>query len=426
MIRLSCAILFLFLAAGDAKAQFLQFTNPGGPDSRPETTEERLDREIEDAPYRLGPVYLAPVVGFRDAAYVRNLFASGDDTPADVTATVTAGLRAYLHTGRKVTWIAQALPEYVWWNKREDERRLNFSYGLEGIALFNRLMIDAAASRLEQQRIVTPEIPELANTASDLVRINSELEATSTLFPFVTARWSRQEALIEERDDPRIEGLELLDREERVARAGLRWRPRSGWMIGLGAERSEIDFDRVLLDSSNEGTSPVLEFQIDRRRFYFNADLAARSLRAREGSRFVDYDGVTGNLSVSFAPRSRVEVWTYANRDLAFSLSPDYPYLEDERIGVSAGTGVGERIFVRVYAETGSNDYVAFSPLTRDRQDDLVAFGGSTRLTLTDALTLVIQATRIEFESNIPENDRSYTAGGLTLSLRGNLVGRNL
>lgn len=426
MVRLSCAILFLFLTAGDAKAQFLQFTSPGGPDSRPETTAERLEREIEDAPYRLGPVYIAPVVGLRDAAYVRNLFASGEETPSDVTATVTAGLRAYLHTGRKVTWIAQALPEYVWWNKREEDRRLNFSWGLEGIALFNRLTVDTAVSRVEHQRIVTPEIPELANTASDLARLDAELEATSTLFPFVTARWVRQEALIEERDDPRIEGLELLDREERVARAGLRWRPRTGWMIGLGAERSEVDFDRVLLDSSNEGTAPVLEVRIDRRRLYFNADLAARSLRAREGSRFVDYDGVTGSVSVSFLPRSRVEVWTYANRDLVFSLEPDYPYLEDERIGLSVGTGFGERLFTRVYVETGGNEYVAFSPLAPDRQDDLVAFGGSMHFTLTDALTLVLQATRIEFDSNLPENDRSYTAGGLTLSLRGNLAGRNL
>ena len=35
-------------------------------------------------------------------------------------------------------------------------------------------------------------------------------------------------------------------------------------MIGLGAERSQVDFDNAVLDSSNEGTSPVFELQIDR------------------------------------------------------------------------------------------------------------------------------------------------------------------
>lgn len=426
MVRLSCAILFLFLVASDAKAQFLQYAAPGGPEGRPETTKERLEREISEAPRRLGPFYIAPIFGFRDAAYVRNLFASAGEERSDVTITVAAGVRAYLRTGRKVTWIAQVLPEYVWWNKREEARRLNFSYGLEGVALFNRLTIDVAASRAEQQRLVTPEVPDLANTGTDLVRLDSELEASSTLFPFVSVRWSRQEGLIEENDDPEIERIELLDHDAQVMRAGLRWRPRSGWMIGLGAERSQTDFDRAALDTSNEGSAPVLELRIDRRRFYFSADLAARSLEAREGSRFVQYDGVTGSVSVSFAPSSRSELWVYGNRNLAYSLSPDYPYLEDERIGLAVGTGFGERLFVRLFTETGANEYFRFSPAATDRQEDLLAYGGSLRFSFTPTLALALQASRIEFDSNLPGGDRSYTSGGLTLTLNGNLGGRNL
>lgn len=425
MIRLSCAAI-LCLIASDAKAQFLQYTAPGGPDSRQESTKERLEREISEAPRRLGPVYIAPILGFRDAAYVRNFFASGDENRSDVTATVAAGLRAYLRTGRKMTWIAQVLPEYVWWNKREEARRLNLSYGFEGVALFNRLTIDVAASRAEQQRIVTPEIPELANSGTDLIRLDAELEASPTLFPFVSARWSRQEGLLDERDDPRTEQIELLDHDEQVARAGLRWLPRAGWMIGLGVERSETEFDRAALDSSNEGTAPVLEVRIDRRRFYFNADLAARSLEAREGSRFVGYDGVTGSVSVSFAPRSRSELWVYANRDLAYSLSPDYPYFEDERTGIAVGTGIGDRLFVRTFVEIGANDYTPFSPTASDRQEDLLAYGSSVRFSITPTLALAFQASRIEFDSNLQGGDRSYTSGGLTLTLNGNLVGRNL
>src|SRR6185436_16755606 len=87
----------LFLLAGSAKGQFLLFTPPGGPEGRPETTKERLEREISEAPHHLGPVRIAPLVGFRDVAYVRDLFADGTRTRSDVTATVGAGLRAYLH-----------------------------------------------------------------------------------------------------------------------------------------------------------------------------------------------------------------------------------------------------------------------------------------------------------------------------------------
>lgn len=425
MVRFSCAILFLFLITSDAQAQFLQYTAPGGPDGRPETVQERLERELSEAPYRLGPFYVAPLIGFRDVAYVRNLFASGDEPRSDLTATVGAGFRAYLRTGRKVTWIAQALPEYVWWKDR-DSRRLNVSGGVETLLLFNRLTIDVAASRVEQQRIVTPEVPDLVNTGSDLARLDAELEAASTLFPFVTARWGRQENLDDEQDDPLIEGLERLNREERVVRTGLRWRPRTGWLIGAGVERSEVEFDRTALDRSNEGTAPVLEVQIERRRFFFRTDLAARSLEGVEGSRFVDYDGVTGAVAVNLTPRPRLQFWLYGNRELLYSLSPSYPYLEDERAGFAVGTGFGRRLFLRTYVETGSNDFVAFSGGGPDRQDDLVAYGSSLRYSFTPTMALIAQVSRLEIDSNLPGADRSYTSGGLSFSLRGNLAGRNL
>lgn len=425
MIRATC-IGILFLIAGNAKAQFLQFTPPGGPDGRPESAKERLERELSEAPYRVGPVRVAPLLGFRDVAYVRDLFSSGATESSDLTATVSAGFRAYLHTGPKITWIAQALPEYVWWQKEENARRLNLSGGVEGLFLFNRLTVDVAASRVEQQRIATPEIPELVNTASDLVRLDSELEVTSKLRPFVSARWARQEGLLDDRDDPRIEGIEQLDREEQVVRAGVRWYPRSGWTIGLGAESTQTEFERTALDSSNEGTAPVLELLIDRTRFFFRADLAARSLEATEGSRFVAFDGVTGNVSFNFLPRGRVEVWLYANRNLVYSIQPDYPYLDDQRIGLSLGSGLGKRLFGRVYVETGTEEYVAFLPTTPDRQDDLTAYGASLRFSFTNALALSVQASRIDLSSNLPGEDRSFTSGGLTLTLRGNMTGRNL
>lgn len=425
MIRATC-IGILFLIAGNAKAQFLQFTPPGGPDSRPESTQERIEREISEAPYRVGPVRVAPLLGFRDVAYVRDLFSSGAAESSDLTATVSAGFRAYLHTGPKITWIAQALPEYVWWQKAEDARRLNVSGGVETLFLFNRLTVDVAASRVEQQRIATPEIPELVNTASDLARLDAELEMTSKLRPFVSARWARQEGLLEDRDDPRIEGIEQLDREEQVVRGGVRWYPRSGWTIGLGAERSQTEFDRSALDSSNEGTAPVLELLVARSRFFFRADLAARSLEATEGSRFIAFDGLTGNASVNFLPRSRIEIWLYANRSLVYSIQPDYPYLDDRRIGLSLGSGFGRRLFGRIYVETGTEEYVAFLPTAPDRQDDLTAYGASLRFSFTNTLALSVQATRMELDSNLPGDDRSFTSGGLTLTLRGNMAGRNL
>jgi hypothetical protein len=372
-------------------------------------------------------VRIAPLVGFRDVSYVRDLFSNGAKARSDVTATVGAGFRAYLRTGPKVVWIAQAMPEYVWWNKRADARRLNLSGGLETVLLLNRLTIDMAASRAEQQRIVTPELPELVNSATDLGRLDSELQLTSQFRPFVSARWIHQEGLVDERqDDPAVERIALLDRDEQVVRAGVRWYPREDWKIGLGVESSKVDFDRPALDSSNKGTSPLLELSIDRPHLFVQADLVARSLTATEGSRFVDYDGITGSVSLSLVPRQRLEAWLYANRDVLYSLSPGYPYLQDQRVGLSFGTGLGQRVILRIFGEIGDDEYTAFLPTVPERRDDLTAYGGSMRFVLTDLLGLTVQATRLELDSNLPGGDRSYTSGGMALTLRGNLLGRNL
>ena len=418
----------LFLLAGSAKGQFLAFTQPGGPDGRPETIQDRLDREIEEAPYRIGPLYVTPIGGFRDAAYVRDLVGNREDTPPDVTVTVGAGFRTHLRTGRKVTWIAQAVPEYVWWNKRKDSRNLNFSGGIEGIFLLNRLTIDAAASRVEQQRLTTPEIPTLFNNATDIARIDAELELTSRLRPFLSVRLARQEALADDLDDPTLQQIELLDRDEEVERLGLHWYPREGWMFGLGAERSKATFDRATRDASNEGTAPVVEVRINRPHLLFVADLAARSLRATEGSRFVDFDGVTGRLTVSYVPRRRLELWAYSSRDLVYSLEGNYPYMVDRRLGVALSVGVGreERTSGRIFYETGAEDYTAFSPAVPQRTDDLVSFGGSLRFLLVRGLSLTLQASRIDLDSNLPGADRSYTSGGLSLALGGSLAKSNL
>lgn len=424
-VRMCLGILFLL--AGSAKGQFLLFTPPGGPQGRPETVEERLEREISQAPHHLGPVRIAPLVGFRNVAYVRDLFGNQTNVQSDVTATAGAGFRAYLHTGSKVTWIAQALPEYVWWNKREDARRLNLSGGLETLVLLNRLTVDMAASRVEEQRIVTPELPELVSSATDMVRLDSELEVTSQFRPFLSARWIRQEGLVDEREDPAVQRIALLDRDEQVLRAGVHWYPRDDWKIGVGVESSQVEFDRPELDSSNEGTSPLLELTIDRPHFFVNADLVARSLTAtEEGSRFVDYDGITGSLSLSLVPRKSAEASLYANREVLYSLSESYPYLQDERIGVALGTGLGQRVLVRIFGEVGDDEYTAFLPAAPERTDDLTAYGGTIRFVLTDLLELAFEVTRLDLDSNIPGLDRTYTSGGLTVTLRGNLQGTNL
>lgn len=422
MLPASGTIFFLAavlsaLFPGMASAQFNQYTPPGGPSKRPETRQDQLKREIAATRYHLGPVRLSPELGIKDVAYVRNLLASTGGSSADVTATVSTGLNAFLHTGPKVTWVARVKPDYVWWRKRGEARRLNLTTGIEGLAFFNRLFVGVAVKREEQQRLLTPEIPELVSGRSDQVQASAEVRLGGKLYGFVHAQENEETGLIDSSADPVTQRILLLDRTERVTRAGLRWRPRSGWTIGLGGEHSEVDFVRRTVDSSNSGDAPVFELLVDRRHFFFQTDLAARSLRAREGSRFVPFDGVTGNAVLSLSVHPGLEAWFYGNRNLVYSLSTLYPYLDDRRIGVALSAKLGKRLVPRVFVETGEDRFVPSSPAVIRRSDDVTSFGGALLYRATETLIVTTQVTRSRFDSNIPGADRSYTSGGVTVTL---------
>ena len=411
-------LMALFVMAGRAGAQFLQYTPPGGPGDQTETRQERLERELKDARYRLGPVRVAPWFTVRDVAYVRNIFATGQELPNDVTATVGAGLRAYLRNGPKVTWTAQVLPEYVWWQKQSERRVLNGRYLLGVSGFFNRLTVELNAGRQQQLQIVTPEVPVPVSSRNDGFQLLTELRLAKTLFSFVNATFNRQNNVIEGTTDPVTGALRLLDRDERLVRAGLRWRPSEALMIGAGAERSEVDFLRGEIDRSSEGTSPVAEVRYLGRRFSFDVDAAARSLRASRGAELVPYDGVTGSAALTLRTRNRLGAALYVNRNLEYSISPLYAYLQDERLGLAFNLNLGQRTRGRLFVEGGTNDYTPFRGALR-RQEDVSSYGGSINLELRQGLIFGLQGVRSRFGSNLETGTRSYTSVGATIGLTG-------
>jgi hypothetical protein len=363
--------LLAFLLANAAGAQFIKYTPPGGPVEEPETRQAQIEREMEGARFRLGPVRIEPWFSLRDIAYVRNIFSTETSPPNDLTATAGLGLRAYLRNGRKVVWTAQVLPEYVWWREQTDRRRLNGRYGLGFHGFFNRLTLEIQGGREQQQQIVTPEVPVPVSSRIDSGEILTEVELTGALFVFLATALNQQNNLVDNFGDPRAEGLTLLDREEQVIRAGLRWRPRQKWSIGLGAEHSEVDFDNDPLRRSNSGTSPVAEIRFEGRPLRFQADVAVRSLEARQGGAFVPYDKVTGHASVAVGSQRRLLATLYTQRDLVYALSPSYAYLDDERVGLALGVGLGRNLSSRLFAESGTNTYTPFEAGTPQRRDDV-------------------------------------------------------
>lgn len=417
--RLSALLIAcFFLLAGSLWAQFEQYTSPGGPRDRRLASKEALQREIEQSRFRLGRLYVDPWIGIRDAAYTRQYTSTGEREPGDFTVTVGAGLTAYLHTGPKVIWTAKALPEYVWWADQADRRRVNGRYGLTVNAFFNRMTATLAAERAADQRIVTPDLLEPVSTSARTARFDTEVDVLRTFFAYGSFSRVEQENLVDEIDDPRTQSLALLDRDEEVSRLGLGWRSSGGLVVRVGAERSRVDFLRPVLDRSNEGTAPTLAVDLDRRRFGFHLDVAARSLTAQEGARFVDYDEVTGVASFSMRLGRRFEPRLYGFRSLAYTLSEEYAYLDDERVGLSLRFDTGAANTVATFfVESGAQSYAPLLPTAVDRKDDHFAYGTSVNVRLRKSLQVVLQATRIEIDSNVAGADRGYTVVGTSINL---------
>jgi hypothetical protein len=414
-LRAFLAGILFFLPFATAEAQFIQYTPPGGPERRPESRKEEIDRIMEEAPWRLGPVRVVPVFGVSDVAYQRSI-TGPVESPSDITATVEGGFHAYVHTGSKVIWRAQAVPEYVWWREQSGRRNLNGRYDLSAFGFFNRLTAEIGATHSEEQQVFHPEVLRRLTVRRDEGRVTAEVQVSGALSVFATTHLMRQDSLATEDEDPQAAALELLDREELSSRVGVRWRRRNGLSVGLGVERSEAEFEGGL-DRSNEGTSPVLEVVWDRPRLFVQADVAARSLEAREGAVFVPYDAVTGSASVRLDIRRSLGVTVYSSRNLVYSVTPGYAYLEDVRLGAAVQSQLGDNVRTRVFAETGSNDFTAFTAVAPERDEDLSSYGGQIGWSLGPLFEVALQALRTEIDSNLPGLDRSYTSVGFTFGL---------
>jgi hypothetical protein len=409
----------LGLTARGAGAQFLQYTPPGGPELRAESRQEQLKRELAAAKYRLGPVRIAPWASLHDLAYVQSLLNTGTRQPNDFTATVGAGFRAYLRNGPKATWTAQVLPEYVWWQRQSERRQLNGRYLLGFYGYFNHLSVEVRAGREQQQQIVTPEVPVPVSSRRDGAEVLTELELGGSFSTFAAVSVNRQNNLVDSLPDPRTSSLRLLDRDDSVVRGGVRWRPDREWSVALGAEHSEVTFAHSLLDRSNSGTAPVAEVSFHGHRIAFQLDATDRSLTATRGADFVPYHKITGDTALTLGSAERSSVTLYASRNLVYSLSQDYAYFDDERLGVALNGSFGHRTSARVFVEGGHEQYTAFSAATRQQREGVSSYGGSITVALRQGFTMGVQGVRSQFNSNLPGADRTYTSVGLTVNLTG-------
>jgi hypothetical protein len=400
--------------------QFSQYTQPGslGSGAGEAVDREQMDQAIEDARWQAGPLRLEPWIGLRDLAWNDNPGGSteGDEGDGDVSAAVGAGLRGYLPTGRDVVWAVHALPEYLWYADDDARRRVNGRYGAGVFGFFNRLTLEATARRTEKLAILSVELPEQGNTREDVFAVAGDLELGFSTWVFVEAARNEVRNLLNREERATGSPLDRLDRDEDRLRAGVRYRPRERWSVAAGVEWTETAVLSEERDLSSSGEAPAFEIEYQGPQLTASAAVELRTLQPEGDSIFPETDETTAALHLGLEG-NRLSPALYAQRTLSLALSEGYSHFATDLVGAGATLELGYRTDLRLFVETGRSEFTALSAEVPAREDDLIAFGGELGFTLGRSLRLRLGGHRSEFDSNLPEEDRSVTVLSTGVSL---------
>lgn len=408
------SVLSLFLSPNLCAPLAAQYTAPGRPiEQGGIPLEEALQDSYEAARWNLGRLRLSPWLGLRDVAFVSNvterLEGEGED---DFTTTVGAGLRAYLRTGPKVLWAAQALPEYTWWQDTEAKRRLNGRYGLGVFGYFNRLVFEASARRVETQRIFTPELQQLTSTRQEVLRLAVDFEFVRR-FHLVLSNEIR-DFENQETENP---VFSRLDREHDAAQAMVRYQtPR--FSFGLGFEDGSTTFSDQARRLSNTETATLAEWTYTGPRIEAFLDLSRLSREPEPGSEFQAIEETTGHLDLLFKVGVRTSLLTYARRDLFYSIAAGNSSVLSSRLGARFEIS-GRRAFIAWFVEQGDDDFGAGASSAAPRNDDVTAAGLDLGFKFRRLLQLGVRLSNTEYDSNFDPFDREFLTLGATIELGG-------
>lgn len=399
------AIVVATQLASPLAAQVRQYTPPGGAADETEGRREALAGAVEDSRWHAGPVRLDPAFWISDLSWVDRQQSAGTDAGSDLTGRVGAGLRAYLPVGSKTTVAAYALPEYVWWQDRTEDRRINQRFGVGSFTYFNRLAIAVTAKRDEDFGFATGEVLQRYTSRTEELAIDLEVPIVRRLAIYAHGSDSSARSLVDDSDPVLAEFFAGLDRDDLAYRGGVRYYPTAELRLGGGVGHSESDFAPGALDRSNAGDFWYAEVGYNRPKLSMDLQYQANQLAAVDGSGFSDFDQSTGSARIEWRPREKFGARVYGARQLAYSLLvADASGYVDELIGAGVNLSLGWRLRLDLYAETGTHSYQSASSAAAaagERVDDVDSYGVELRVELMRQLSL-----RVGYEESkiVPES----------------------
>lgn len=381
-------------------AQSTQYTPPGTLGRPVVDRREALQRAVEEARWRLGPLRVEPWIGLREVARVEQESPDGE-TESDVTASAGAGLQLYLPVGSRTTLAAETLPEYVWWKEREDDRRLAGRYSAGLFVHANRFALEVTGRSIDGDTAIGPELEARVPSEQRFGRARIEVPIAGGLALFGRAELSSYDV-----DAAGIApAAEALERDENEWQAGVRWR-RGDFEIGLGAGGFAAEFDSAGAARDADGSSLLAELGLTREKLGFQLGATAFELEPADGSGFEGFDDTLGQARLWWSPRERFRLAFYGQERLTWSIESERSYFVDRRLGTELGLSFGHRLAGRAFYETGENRYSRRDGQAA-RADDAESLGAGLDVELRRGLRLSGLWRRTTVENPAFEVDRT-------------------
>ncbi len=401
------------LASLPLSSQQRQYSEPGSLLESEVAASERVQKQLEGAPWKFGNIRIQPRLGLSDLQYVNNVFDRGDEdmegTTSDLRLTALAGLDAYLPVGSDVILSTFANATYTWWKDTETLRRFNVSYGAAAFALFNRLTTQLVARRTESDSPINNELRLRTAIRQDRVGLDGRVRLAGPWRLFGTVGVA--ETSYPERDElvDSYPELSNLERTEDDASIGVGYERPGRFRLDFGWRTIDTEFEDDPSGRSNRSDYPFARASFSGNRL---------SLDIEGGERRLDFDNPelgeqkqrTGLARTTLRLGHRTQTALYNVQSVVYSALDQGSYFASEATGIGLTWGVDQALSVSLFAETGTDDFVSAGGLNFGRIDDVDAIGLTVQFPARARLKVALGLSQIDVDSNLDEFDRSLTA----------------
>jgi hypothetical protein len=398
---------------------FAQLSSDIVPRHRLVPRDEQIQEDLKNSRVRLGPFRVQPRFLLRDLGYNNNVYGTPENPVSDWTTTVAAGAHWTLPFGSKAYFVGNAMPEYTYYEKLTERRFFGGTYDASAVALFNRLSLEATAGTSKGLGIVSSEIEAPVVLRTTRVAFDGEIDIFQRLSLFGHAEALRPRYESEPTDQGDLRRVSELDRNDRAARAGIRYRFSSAVDLAVAAEQTESEFETTpLLDNRSEAL--LLSVQYNRPRAYLNLTVGNRQWQPAAQSTFPRYESPTGSYFASYSLVAPIELQLYGRRAGIYALSNESPFFMESRNGATAVIRAGGRVLIRAFGEMGDNDYdVREGTSSIVRNDSVVTYGGGLSFRVYRNAGVTVQVSQSDYDSNKDDFDRSIMRVQALLSFGG-------